>query len=106
MGMALGTSKKGWCIRCFQRGCCGCSHTTVASSVVPALLKVAAPSASGAKRLLPNEMPEAPAWSSSLLPDAAAAAERVSYNLYEHTSLQLETGDWSRQCMHSSGFPV
>ena len=71
--MLLATSKKGLCMRCFHKGCWGCSQTIVASIVVPALLTVAAPSARGAKRLLPNDMPESSAWSCRLLPETASS---------------------------------
>ena len=56
--LRLATSKKGLCMRCFHSGCWGCSQTMVASTVVSALLAVAAPSARGANRLVPKDMSE------------------------------------------------
>lgn len=73
------TSKKGLCIRCFHRGCWGCSHTTVASTVVPPLLAVAAPSAKGANRLVPNDTPKSSACSCCLLSDPA-----TNKHCYQH----------------------
>ena len=81
------TSKKGLCIRCFHRGCWGCSHTTVASTVVPPLLAVAAPSVKGANRLVPNDTPKSSACSCCLLSDPATSKTYPMRLNEDHSSL-------------------